>query len=111
MLVAFVHSEAAAAISGEHAALIEKAARQRQAELREAARPRGERLFAEPPKRLRRSVGVYWQAAAALKEHELDEAAADRPLKRIRRQSAPRRRVQGAAKAGAKGHAKAQAKA
>ena len=49
MLVAFVHSEAATTISGEHAALIEKAARQRQAELRAAARPRGDRLFAEPP--------------------------------------------------------------
>ena len=108
MLVAFVHSEAAAGISGEHAALIEKAARQRQAELREAARPRGARLFTEPPKRLRRSIGAYWQAAAALKEHELDEAAADdRPLKRVRRQSAPRRRVPGAAKAGARGQAKA----
>jgi hypothetical protein len=111
MLVAFVHSEAAAGISGEHAALIEKAARQRQAELREAARPRGDRLFAEPPKRLRRSIGAYWLAAAALKEHELDDAAADRPLKRVRRQSAPRRRVAGAAKAGAKGQAKVEAKA
>ncbi len=111
MLVAFVHSEAAVALSGEHAALIEKAARQRQAELREAGRPRGERLFAEPPKRLRRSIGAYWQAAAALKEHELDEATADQSLKRVRRQSAPRRRVPAAPKGGAKGQAKAQAKA
>ena len=111
MLVAFVHSEAATAISGEHSALIEKAARQRQAELREAARPRGDRLFAEPPKRLRRSVGAYWQAAAALKEHELDEATADGPVRRVRRESAPRRRLSGAAKPGAKGHPKAQAKA
>jgi len=109
MLVTFVHSEAAAAISGEHAALIEKAARQRQAALREAARPRGDRLFAEPPKQLRRSIGAYWQAAAALKEHELDEAAADGSAKRIRRQSAPRRRATGTAKAGAKGQAKVQA--
>jgi CHAD domain-containing protein len=109
MLVAFVHSEAAGSISGEHAALIEKAARQRQVELREAARPRGDRLFAEPPRRLRRSIGAYWQAAEALKEHELDEAAADGPARRIRRQSAPRRRAPGAAPA--KGHPKAQAKA
>ena len=107
MLVAFVHSDAATTISGEHAALVEKAARQRQAELRECAKPRGERLFAEAPKRLRRSIGVYWQAATALKEHELEEAGAETTAKRVRRQSAPRRRLVVATKAGAKASAKA----
>ncbi len=102
MLVAFVHSDAATTISGEHAALVEKAARQRQAELRACAKPRGERLFAEAPERLRRSIGVYWQAATALKEHELDEAGAETPAKRIRRQSAPRRRLAVATKTAAK---------
>ena len=107
MLVAFVHSDAATTISGEHAALVEKAARQRQAELRECAKPRGDRLFAEAPKRLRRSIGVYWQAATALKEHELEEAGAETTAKRVRRQSAPRRRLVVATKAGAKASAKA----
>lgn len=106
MLVAFVHSDATT-MSGEHAALVEKAARQRQAELRECAKPRGDRLFAESPKRLRRSVGVYWQAATVLKEHELDEASAETPAKRIRRQSAPRRRLAVATKTAAKASPKA----
>jgi CHAD domain-containing protein len=107
MLVTFVHSDAATTISGEHAALVEKAARQRQAELRERAKPRGERLFAEAPKRLRRSIGVYWQAATALREHELDEAGAENLAKRVRRQSAPRRRLPVATKAAPKAQAKA----
>ena len=107
MLVAFVHSDAATTISGEHAALVEKAARQRQAELRECAKPRGERLFAEAPKRLRRSIGVYWQAATALKEHELEEAGAETTAKHVRRQSAPRRRLTVATKGAAKAPAKA----
>ncbi len=107
MLVAFVHSDAATTISGEHAALIEKAARQRQAELRVRAKPRGDRLFAEVPKRLRRSIGIYWQAATALKEQELDEAGAETPAKRIRRQSAPRRRLAVATKTTPKAGAKA----
>lgn len=107
MLVAFVHSDAATTISGEHAALVEKAARQRQAELRERAKPRGDRLFAEAPKRLRRSIGVYWQAATALKEHELEEAGTETTAKHVRRQSAPRRRLVVATKGAAKAPAKA----
>src|SRR4029079_11449710 len=46
VLVAFVPSEPGAAMRGEQAALIERAARQRQGELRLTARPYGERLFA-----------------------------------------------------------------
>lgn len=96
LLVAFVHSDAAG-LGEEQAALVEKAARKRQAELREVARPHGERLFAESPKRLRRSVNAYWDAAVALKELELDAADAPSTGKRTRRQSAPRRRNQAAA--------------
>jgi CHAD domain-containing protein len=103
MLVAFVHSEAAAGLGSEQAAIVEKAARQRQAELRATAEPRGGRLFAEAPKRLRRSVRAYWDAAVALKEHELDEAGTAQTVtvkvKRVRRQSAPRRRPPAASKA------------
>jgi CHAD domain-containing protein len=107
LLVAFVHSDVAAGLGNEQGAIVEKAARQRQAELREAARPRGDRLFAEAPKRLRDSIGVYWRSAVGLKERELDEASVTETAKRVRRQSAPRRR----ASATVKGAAKAQAKA
>jgi CHAD domain-containing protein len=96
MLVAFVHSAAASSLGGEQSALIERAARQRQAELRETARPRGQRLFAAAPKRLRRSIGIYWGAAVAMKEHELDATGDTRPApptKRVRRQSGPRHRL------------------
>lgn len=96
LLVAFVHSDAAG-IGEEQAALVEKAARKRQGDLREAARPRGERLFAEAPKRLRRCVGACWDAAVALKEQELDEAEAHSGPKRVRQQGAPRRRAQATA--------------
>jgi CHAD domain-containing protein len=98
MLVVFVHSDAAAGLSNEQAAIVEKAARQRQAELRETAKPRGERLFAGGPRTLRRSIDIYWQSAVALKEHELEEGAVP-AVKHIRRQSAPRRRAAAASKA------------
>jgi CHAD domain-containing protein len=99
VLVAFVHSDAGAALRGEQAALIERAARQRQGELRLTARPYGERLFADTPKRLRRNIGLYWNAAVDVKEQEL-EAGGPRPVaptKRVRRQSAPRQRAPGTA--------------
>jgi CHAD domain-containing protein len=94
VLVAFVHSDAATGLRGEQAALIERAARQRQSELRLTARPYGERLFADAPKRLRQNIGVYWNAAVDAKEHELDVGGARPapPTKRVRRQSAPRQR-------------------
>jgi len=98
MLVDFVHSNAAAGLGNEQAAIVEKAARQRQTELRETAKPRGERLFADAPRRLRRSIAIYWQSAVALKEHELDEGAVAPAVKHIRRPSAPRRRASAASK-------------
>jgi hypothetical protein len=110
MLVAFVHSDAATALSGEPAALIERAARERQAELRAIAKPCGQRLFAAKPKGLRRSIGIYWHAAETLKAKELAEGdPAGDPVpsdKRVRRQSAPRRRAKAPAKAPAKNPAK-----
>jgi CHAD domain-containing protein len=94
VLIAFIHSDAAAALRGEQAALVESAARRRQNDLRLTARPHGERLFADAPKRLRRNIGVYWKAAVDAKEHELDADGARpaSPAKRVRRQSAPRHR-------------------
>ena len=80
-------------------AIVEKAVRQRQSELREAARPRGERLFADGPRRLRRNIAAYWRSAVALKEHEVDEADGAPAVKRVHRQSAPRRRASGSPKA------------
>lgn len=84
LLVAFVHSDAAG-ISKERAAVVEKAARRRQGELRDIARPHGDRLFAESPKRLRRNIATFWTAAVALKEQDLDTAEAQSPSKRTRR--------------------------
>ncbi|MFA5898383.1 MAG: CHAD domain-containing protein [Hyphomicrobium sp.] len=76
LLVAFINNPGTSGISATQAKLVEKAVRQRQAELRTLARPRGERLFAECPRRLRRSVAAYWSAAASLKDLETpaDEA-------------------------------------
>jgi hypothetical protein len=91
LLVSFARSDVAG-IGEEHAALIEKAARRRQAEMRETARPRGERLFAPSPKRLRRSIATYWAAAVALKEQELDKAQ-PASAKRVRRQGGSSRRA------------------
>ena len=99
MLVVFVHSDAAAGFGNEQAAIVEKAVRQRQSELREAARPRGERLFADGPRRLRRNIAAYWRSAVALKEQEVDEADGAPVVKRVHRQSAPRRRASGSPKA------------
>lgn len=79
MLVAFVRSDAAAGITAEQAGAIEKAVRQRQRTLRDMAKPRGARLFAEGARSLRRSIADYWQAAAALKEHEPAEDDAEPP--------------------------------
>ncbi|MEI9900958.1 MAG: CHAD domain-containing protein [Hyphomicrobium sp.] len=92
ILVAFAHSDAAVALSGEVAAVIETAARRRQQELRAEARPRGERLFADGAKCLRRNIARYWDAAVRLKELERDESLV--APKRVSRQSAPRRRGQ-----------------
>lgn len=96
MLVAFTRSDAAG-ISQEQAALVEKAARRRQAELRETARPHGERLFATSPKQLRRSVATYWAAAVALKEQELDKALPP-SANRVRRQGGSSRRAMASSK-------------
>jgi len=90
LLIAFAHSEAAG-LNVEQAAVVESAARQRQGMLRAMARPRGERLFAASPKRLRKSIATYWDAAAALKAQEVDATKVSGAPKRVRRQGAGRR--------------------
>jgi CHAD domain-containing protein len=90
MLVAFAHSDSAANLKGEVAAIVETAARRRQEELRDAARPRGERLFADKPALLRRNIGICWSAAVALKDLQARAEAAS--AARTVRKSAPRRR-------------------
>ena len=97
LLVAFARSQADAV--SEQAEQVEAAARGRQAELRQMARPRGERLFAASPKRLRRSVGIYWQSAEALKDEEPEgeEAVPPGPKRRVR-QGSRRQRSDVAAK-------------
>ena len=90
LLVAFVRSDAAAGITGEQAAAIEKAVRQRQRALRDIAKPRGARLFAEGARSLRRSVADYWEASVALKEHEPGDDDTEKPASRAR--TGPRRR-------------------
>jgi CHAD domain-containing protein len=100
VLVAFVHSEAAASLRKETAAIVETAARGRQEELRAAAHPRGDRLFATGARQLRKNIGEYWEAAARLKQLERDESPT-KP-KRIRRPAVPpkgRRRPHAASKA------------
>lgn len=98
ILIAYVHSEAAEKLHGEPAALVETAARQRQQELRAAARPRGDRLFAESAKHLRRNVGQAWEAAVRLKELETDEILSS--PKTVRRSVTARRRSPPAAAKG-----------
>jgi hypothetical protein len=93
MLVAFVHAEAGGRFKPDKAAAIEKLVRQRQGVLRETARPRGARLFAEGPKSLCRDVAAFWRAAEAIKEQEPDKGASETPPSRPAR----RRRVATAA--------------
>jgi CHAD domain-containing protein len=72
LLIAFVRSDAGARL-GEDTAVIEKAARRRQQELRSIAHPMGLRLFAESPKALHRNIAAYWEAAVVLRGREPDE--------------------------------------
>ena len=100
MLVVFVRSDAARGFGNEQAAIVEKAVRQRQPELREAAQPRGERLFADESARDYGATSPpIGEAAVALKEPDVDEADGAPVVKRVHRQSAPRRRASGSPKA------------
>lgn len=97
LLVGFLPSQTEALGPGAPG-IIEGAARRRQAALRALARPRGERLFAERPGRLRRSVGAFWSAATSLKA-VCEPAAAPPAVAGSPRHGAPRRRPVKSAKA------------
>lgn len=75
VVVAFLQSEATTGVDEEGRACIAAKARDAQRALRAEAYARGQRLFAAGPKRLRRAVGEFWNAAAALKALEDDRAA------------------------------------
>ncbi|HWK34099.1 MAG TPA: CHAD domain-containing protein [Hyphomicrobium sp.] len=98
LLAEFARSQAEAV--SEPAEQVQAAARNRQAELRQMARPRGERLFAASPKHLRRSVGIFWRSAEALKDVEPEAVGAvtSGPQGRVR-QGGRRQRSEVAAKA------------
>lgn len=63
MLARFLHSEAAASVPRDQRAALDALCRARQGELRRAAAPRAHRLFAEPPRALRKRLTAYWHAA------------------------------------------------
>lgn len=96
LLVDFINSDTSGVAAGT-VAVVEKAARQQQAKLRAAAKPRGERLFAESPRQLRRSIATYWQAAVGLKELETppdaENGVGKGAIKRTARPRATRRRA------------------
>lgn len=53
-------------LNPKHARVVERHCRDQQADLRAAAWPRGLRLFAEKPGRLRRRVELYWSLAGRI---------------------------------------------
>lgn len=91
LLVAFVDAQPTDQLKSAQAAAIKKLARQRQEELRAAARPRGTRLFAEGAKSLHRRMAAYWEASVALKEYGPGETEA--PPKTAARRSPAKRRA------------------
>ncbi|MGQ0671433.1 MAG: CHAD domain-containing protein [Hyphomicrobium sp.] len=75
-------------IGPAEARVIRRAVRDRQNDLREAARPRAQRLFAERPGDLARHIDVLWSSAKRLRDEERrEDVAADG-----RRESARRTR-------------------
>ena len=66
VLLAFAGDKAAACLEPRDLAALSESCRASQGELRAAARPRGERLFAERPEDLRAHVELYWTSAACL---------------------------------------------
>ena len=95
VLVAFLHSDAAAGISEEVVAVVETAARTQQGQLRLKAKPRGERLFAARPRRLRHEIAGYWDASLRLKDLE-EPPPPPAKAKPVRKTGAPRRRSRAA---------------
>jgi CHAD domain-containing protein len=66
VLLAFARADGSPALGDAHLEELAQRCVACQGELRAAARPRGERLFAEPASDLKERVGLYWGSARAL---------------------------------------------
>jgi CHAD domain-containing protein len=87
ILMAFAGEDAASAIKPEDLAAVTAVCRSCQAELRAAAKPRGERLFAESAGNLERRVTHYWASAqklAALAPAKDQPASKSAPSQRVK---------------------------
>ena len=77
VLAAYIETRAPEPMAAEGADALLDLARNRQAVLRKAARPRGELLYSSSPKALARSVSKCWQAARKIEELPETAAAAN----------------------------------
>lgn len=79
VLIAFIRRNRAILGAREEVAVVIRAAEAEQATLREAARPRGARLYALPPKAMAQMVEANWAVARILsREVRADKTAPDR---------------------------------
>jgi len=89
ILMAFAAEKAGSAVEAEDLAAVAALSRTCQDELRAAAKPRGERLFAEPAANLEQRVSLYWRSAQKLAAlAPAQDQAADRPAPSPRVKSA-----------------------
>jgi CHAD domain-containing protein len=87
ILIAFARERGASILESEDIGALTTMCRSCQAELRAAARPRGERLLAEPTKNLEERVALYWtsaQSLAALAPANSAPAARQAPNHRVK---------------------------
>ena len=87
VLLAFAREHGASVLEPKDLGVITAFCRSRQAELRAAAKPRGDRLFAEPVANLEERVEVYWTSAqnlAALAAVDGSIAHSRAPVKRVK---------------------------
>jgi CHAD domain-containing protein len=104
VLLAFAASRGSKALSAEDLAALAASGQSLQADLRQQARPRGKRLFAEKAGELSERVAHYWSAArdlrevAAAREEKSPGRPAPKPMRKAkaRRRKAPTRPATGA---------------
>src|SRR5262249_61420145 len=77
VLLALARERGTAILEAEDLAALEALCRSCQAALRAAAKPRGERLFAEPASNLESRVALYWTSAQCLADLEPTADPAD----------------------------------
>ena len=88
VLMAFAETHAGTVLTAEAAALLGAQCVSCQTELRDLAKPRGERLFAEPAEDLKQRLLLYWSCA-----RQLSDAAAEsdaKPNGKAKAKKAPR---------------------